>query len=66
MVTGYNPTLIATYQEKGSPIEDRVRIDSINRTREAWSACNLYTEAYGASTKTTETNGTKGDVYKRQ
>ncbi len=60
VVTGYNPTLIATYQKEDSPIEDRVRIDSINRTRESWSACNLYTEAYGASTKTTETNGTKG------
>ncbi len=52
VVTGYNPTLIATYQREGSPIEDRISIERINRTREGFAASVLFTEAYGDSTKT--------------
>ena len=52
MVTGYNPTLIATYQKAGSSIEDRISIERINRSRENFAASVLFTEAYGSSTKT--------------
>ena len=52
VVTGYNPTLISTYQKVGSDIEDRVNISRINRTRESYAPSVLFTEAYGSSTKT--------------